>query len=234
MSSDPPSFPVVACHDCDAAQIEPTVPGSLAPRTSVRCWRCGAVLARASRIGIEGGVALSAAALVLFLVAHSFPVAKVVLHGKPHEPTFIGSMAVVADQGHAMLASIVFITLVMIPLAQILASLYLLVPVWLGRVPRQVGLAFRLFHVLKPWSQLDILMLGIFVALGKMSRYADISVGVTLPALAGAIVLPILGSAALEGSVFWHQVALNRARRRGAPVRRPSGGAPSITSAGSD
>jgi paraquat-inducible protein A len=209
-----PEGPLVACHDCDAVQTEPP----LRPGGSAHCWRCGAVLARVGRCSVEAGVAMSAAALVFFIIAHSFPVARVVLHGKPHEPTFIQSMAVVVGGGHALLASIVFVTLVIIPLAQILLSLYLLVPVWQGRVPPAVGLGFRLFHELRPWSQLDILMMGIVVALGKMSRYAEISVGVTIPALAGAIILPLLGAAALDASYYWGQIARLRGESHQVPV----------------
>jgi paraquat-inducible protein A len=219
LSSARPDGPLVACHDCDATQVEPP----LKRGGSAHCWRCGAVLARVGRCGIEGGVALATAALLCFVIAHSFPVAKVVLHGKAHEPTFMGAMAVVAAGGHALLASIVFVTLVIIPLAQILLALYLLLPVWQRRVPPAVGLAFRLFHELRPWSQLDILALGIVVALGKMSRYAEISVGVTVPALAGAIILPILGTAALEGPYYWAQIGRLRgllaAPSRSAPAK---------------
>jgi paraquat-inducible protein A len=187
---------------------------------------------RGSHCSIEGGVAYAVAALVLFVIANSFPVARVVLHGKPHVPTFLQSIGVVAEGGHVLLASIVFVTMLLIPLVQILLALYLLLPVWAGRLLPRIGLAFRLFHELKPWSQLDILMLGIVVALGKMSRYAEISIGVTIPALAGAIILPILGSAALDGPYYWAKVAEVQAALRRRPGPQADGIAPASVRGG--
>ena len=69
---------MLACHECDALQRRvPLQSGGMA-----RCVRCGAVLYRRSRHGLEVTLALTFTAAVLFLLANAFPIVSLELQEK--------------------------------------------------------------------------------------------------------------------------------------------------------
>ena len=71
----------------------------------------------------------------------------------------------------------------LVPLAQILAFLYVLVPVRMGlRAPGQEAL-FRILTALRPWGMSEVFVLGAIVALVKLSAEAEVSPHIALDRL---------------------------------------------------
>jgi paraquat-inducible protein A len=69
---------------------------------------------------------------------------------------------------------------VLVPLAQILIFLYVLVPLrGKRRVPGQHAL-FRILTPLRPWAMAEIFMLGALVALVKLAAMADVEPRIAL------------------------------------------------------
>ncbi len=183
---------VIVCHACDLAHRA----GEIVPAARIRCVRCRAELYRTLATGIDTPIALAAAALVLLIIANVYPLVAFKVNDTTRMATLSGAAIGLYDQGYALLAVLVVFTALLVPLTQILAFLYVLVPARLGlRAPGQEML-FRVLAALKPWGMTEVFVLGAIVTLVKLSSEAEVSARValiaygllmfTLAALAGA------------------------------------------------
>lgn len=197
----------MACGDCDAIYVDRGVDSD-----GARCTRCHAVIAHAPVGTPERALALASASLLLLLAAHAFPLLRVSFQGKVMSTTLTGAVALLFGRENYALAGLVFVTVVLLPLLQVSLMVWLLAPLRLGRVPAAAGPLFRVVRLIKPWSQLEILMLGVVVALGKLRGNAGIEIGGSLWCLAAAIALIVPAGAGLEPRAFWSAVARNTAR----------------------
>jgi paraquat-inducible protein A len=199
----------MACGDCDAVYVDRGVASD-----GARCTRCHAVIAHAPVGTPDRALALALASLLLLLAAHAFPLLKVSFQGQLMSTTLTGAVAQLYGRGLYALAGLVFITVVLLPLLQVTLMIWLLAPLRFGRVAWGAGPLFRWVRLIKPWSQLEILMLGVVIALGKLRGNAGIDVGGSLWCLAAAIALIIPAGAGLEPRAFWATVERISARRR--------------------
>ena len=102
------------------------------------------------------------------------------VNGHSSETTLIGAALGLYAQGYDSLAVLVFLTTVIAPLLQILTVLYVLIPLWRGRRARGQKAAFRLLTRLRPWSFMEVFMLGALAALVRLANFAHIVPGVSL------------------------------------------------------
>lgn len=188
----------MGCLHCDALQRPVLLPEGGA----AHCYRCGAGLYRAPRDGLERAAAFSVAALVLFLVANLFPVLELQLAGASTQTTLFGAVTALMSQGMNVVAVIVFLTTMVFPLLQLLAMCALLVPVVLGRSTGYLPELFRIAHLLRPWSMLEVFLLGALVALSKLGNLATAVPGVALLSLGGMV----MASAAAHANFDPHQL----------------------------
>jgi paraquat-inducible protein A len=169
-------MPVIVCPSCDLAHRAGMEPAS--ERT--RCARCLASLQRPENGSIDTAIALSVSALVLFLLSNAYPLVTIQSNGSTRSATLIGAALGLYRQDHAGLAALVFITTVVGPFLQIAGLLYLLIP--LRRRQRAPGLntVFRLLALVRPWTFIEVFMLGALVALVRVAAYARVLPGVAL------------------------------------------------------
>ena len=154
--------------------------GSRRPRR-VRCVRCRAELYRTNAAGIDTAIALASTALVLFIIANAYPLVAFKVNGATRMATLTGAALGLYDQGYAALAVLVIFTAVLVPLTQILAFLYVLVPARMGLRARGAGgLCSACSTALRPWGMSEVFVLGAIVALVKLSAEAEVSPRIAL------------------------------------------------------
>ena len=198
---------VIVCHACDLAHRE----DGIVPAARVRCVRCRAELYRTSAAGVDTAIALALAALVLFIIANAYPLVAFKVNGTTRMATLTGAALGLYDQGYATLGLLVTFTAVLVPLTQILAFLYVLVPVRLGfRAPGQERL-LRVLTALRPWGMSEVFVLGAIVALGKLSSEAEVAPRIALVAY-GLLMLMLAAMASVTPTEqFWRWI--NRRHR---------------------
>jgi paraquat-inducible protein A len=167
---------VIVCPSCDLAHRAGMAPAS--ERT--RCARCRALLQRPENGRIDTAIALSIAALVLFLMSNAYPLVVIHSNGTTRATTLVGAALGFYRQGHAGLASLVFITTVVGPLLQIISLLYLLIPLRRKRRAPGQNTIFRLLTQVRRWTFVEVFMLGALVALVRLAAYARVDPGVAL------------------------------------------------------
>ena len=197
---------VIVCSSCDLAHRTGVAPAS----AGTRCARCRAPLQRPENGNIDTAIALGLCALVLFFLSNAYPLVTIQVNGTTRATTLLGAALGLYSQGHAGLAALVFITTVLGPFLQIASLLYLLLPLRRAREAPGQNIIFRLLAQVRPWTFVEVFMLGVLVALVRLSAYALVIPGVALWSC-GLLMLTLaaLTSRTTPGQ-FWRWVEMSR------------------------
>jgi paraquat-inducible protein A len=201
----PPAAPkgdparLIACRDCDLLQREV----ALERHADAHCVRCNGVLYRGTRTGMNLMLSLMLACALLLIVSNLFPIAVLEAQGAHVEATLFSTVVTVYDQGRELVAALILLTTIVLPALEIGCMLYLLIPLWLGRLAPNTPLVFRLVLAIHPWSMMEILLLGVLVTLVKLTDFATIIPGVSLWSFCALIVFFTMASSAFSARDFW-------------------------------
>jgi len=193
---------LVACHQCDALQHIRI----LARGQSARCRSCGALLARNPVGGLLLPILLNAGALVLMLFAYFLPFLTLEIQGRLDQTTLPGTALALWNAGMGETGAVVLLTTVIGPVLLVAGSLYVLLGVKLCRpLPGLRQVMLWVDYVL-PWGMLDVFMVGVLVAVVKVSDMADLVAGPGLYAFAALIVVSTAALFLFEPSVIWKRI----------------------------
>ena len=87
-----------------------------------------------------------------------------------------------------------------------MGRLYVLPPLKLGRRPWSLGLSQRLLEFLQPWGMLEAYMLGVLVAITKLSGMATIGLGTASYSCVALIVLTTAASSTMDPRFMWERL----------------------------
>ena len=193
---------VIGCHHCDAICDEPDVPDGGA----AICMRCGGTIFRRQRQTVEYTLALITAAAILFVVANAYPFLSFEMQGQITQTTLISGSVALWEQGRYAVAALVFMTTIVAPALEIGLLLYVLAPLHFGRALPGAVIAFREVERFRPWSMMEVFLIGIFVAVVKLADMADIVPGIALWAF--GLLIPTLAGAAsfLDAEIVWRRI----------------------------
>ena len=206
---------LIACHECDLLQRE-TV---LAKGATARCRRCGAMLYRSMPASVDRALALTLAAMVLFVVANAFPLVGLSVNGDLVETTLFGAVRTLYRDGMWPIAGLVFATTLLMPLLDMAAVAYLLVPLRMGHIPRRPEIVLRMVHWVTPWGMIEVLILGMLVALVKLAHIASVVPGIAMWAFGAVMLVLAAAAAAFDPHEIWARIdvarglALSRSRQ---------------------
>ncbi len=167
---------VMLCPACDLAHRRTAAPAF----GRIRCVRCRETLRRAPNDGIDVPIALGVCALVLLWLSNCYPLVAMHVNGSSRETTLVGAALGLYDQHDRMLALLVFLTIVIAPLLQVVTLLYVLVPLWQGGSAYGQNSVIRLITRVRPWSFTEVFMLGTVVALVRLAKFAHVVPGIAL------------------------------------------------------
>jgi len=198
---------IIVCPSCDLVHRVCMAPAS----EGTRCARCRAPLQRPENGNIDTAIALAVCALVLFFLSNAYPLVEIQASGSTRATTLVGAALGLYSQNHAVLAALVLITTVIGPLLQIASLLYLLIPLRRAREAPGQSTIFRLLAQVRSWTFVEVFMLGVLVALVRLSAYARVIPGVALWSC-GLLMLTLaaLTSRTSPGQ-FWRWVDRSRA-----------------------
>jgi paraquat-inducible protein A len=170
------STTLIACECCDLLHRLPYVPEG----HTARCRRCGDLLRRRPRNGLERTLALALASSVLFIVANSFPFLAFDMKGLSTQTTLLTGVVDLWQADKQEIAALVFLTIELAPAAQIGLILWVLGPLRFGQRPWLLPHAFRMLRHAQTWSMLEVFLIGILVAIVKLLAMASVVPGVSL------------------------------------------------------
>jgi paraquat-inducible protein A len=190
---------LLACPECDLLQSDSAVPR---PRKAL-CARCGATLYQRREQGLSRTLALTAAALVLLALANAFPILSLELQGERTDATLAGAVAALWSQNMQLVAALVLFTAIVMPLAELAALAWLLVPLRFGvRAPR-FGAVFRLLQFANRWGMVEVFVLGTIVSFVKLGHLATVESGVALWSFAALMLVMAAIEANFDPRELW-------------------------------
>lgn len=172
--------PLLACEHCDTLHREPR----LARGDIAYCRRCEAVLYRGRGFDADTTLALVVTTAVVFLFANVYPVIRLQIGGM-HSQATLWQAALAMAHGYASPVAVVVATaMIFVPGLQI-ASLGWLA--WFARSNRRApGFIYvmRGLDRLRPWSMVEVFLLGALVAIVKLAGLMEVTPGIGIVALA--------------------------------------------------
>ena len=167
---------LIACRGCDLLQWLPP----LASGESAHCSRCGHLLSRRAVNSLDRALALAVAAAVLLLVANATPLLQVSVAGRTSATTIIGGAIQLWRNDERMTAAVVAFCVVLAPAAFVACLLTVLLTARRADsrslpAPRWIGEFLRWTRYLHAWSLLEVMLLGLLVALVKIAESAQVS-----------------------------------------------------------
>lgn len=174
----------VACPGCDLLQRIPPLP----PGGKARCPRCGETLASRPAGSLDRPLALTLAAAIVLIVANTQPMMGLSAVGRQASTTILGGAYEMWVQGRELTAMVVAFCVVIAPAGYLACMLAILLAAKRPPAPPWVGQMLRWADFMKPWSMLEVMMLGVLVALVKIAELATVTPGIGMYAT-GLLVL---------------------------------------------
>lgn len=197
----------MVCEGCDAVYRK----AELRAREVARCPRCGTELARHMGDQHRRMLPLTVASLVLFIIANLFPIVEMELQGRRSQTTLVGAVLALQAEGMSLVALLVLATTLLFPLMQLCILLYLLVPFGHLRRPG-FSLLVRAMQSLRPWGMIEVFLLGVMVAIVKLTSLATVLPGPALWAFVGLTVL-LTSVLSFDPRAFWEMAFVPAAER---------------------
>jgi paraquat-inducible protein A len=200
---------LIACHECDTLFQKPRLLGG---RTVARCPRCGATLYQSASRRLDGISAMTLAALFTFLIAQGYPILELDANGITSQTTLFGALVALWNQDMQIVAVMVFCATTLFPLTELVALLYVLIPIRSGYVPP----GFNQF--VRPWGMIEVFMLGVLITIVKMVSLARVIPEAALFAF-GALTLMFAVVVMFDPRTLW-DIADELNARRARPMPR--------------
>jgi paraquat-inducible protein A len=192
----------VACHDCELQQRVPLLP----PGGKAVCARCKMTIARNPADPIDLPLALAITAAVVFLIANLTPLMGMSVAGIDSSTTILGAAWQTWLRGSELAAVSVGFCAVVAPGLFIAFMLLMLLAARRPPAPRWVGRLLRMSASVQPWSMSEVMLLGVLVALIKVSQVATVVPGVGLFALGVLVVLLAALGSSFDSHAIWRRV----------------------------
>lgn len=193
---------LTACPECDLLQRLPP----LGPGARLRCVRCRCIIASRPPGHSDLPLALTCTAALVYLVANLLPLMSLSVVGRSASTTIIGGAFEMWQQGQMVTAVLVLFCALIAPGCYIGFVLVLLLGSRRSPVPEWVGEVLRWVHHLQIWSMLEVMLLGILVALVKIAELATVTPDFGLYAIGALVVLIPAIQRTLDVDALWERV----------------------------
>ncbi|MEN6464398.1 MAG: paraquat-inducible protein A [Syntrophaceae bacterium] len=212
---------LLACPDCDLLQRVP----ALEPGAAARCRRCGHTVAVNKPGSLDRTLALTLAAAVVLIIANVSPLMELSVSGRQASTTIVGGALEMWIRGQKITALLVVFCTVLAPAIHIGITAVVLLFVRSAPAPSWVGTLLRWSEWHQPWAMVEVMMLGILVALIKIAELATVIPGTGLFAAGALVVLVTAMTVNFDPQEIWKRVEW-----AGAEI--PQGASPSGSPAG--
>ena len=193
---------LVACSDCDLLQRLPAVQSG----GSARCPRCDRELWRRRDGSLDRTLALAIAAAILWVVANAVPMLGLSAVGHRASTTVLGGARQLWHDDQQVVAVLVLFAAVVAPALQIGLMLLIVLGARRRPAPRWVGTLLRYHPTTRIWSMIEVMMIGVLVALIKIADYATVIPGIAMYALGALVFVLAAMQAGFDQREVWARI----------------------------
>lgn len=165
---------LIGCHDCGCLYHREPL-NSCERARCTRCrhelyrWHAGGPLRRADSL-----VALTLGAVLVYLLAQSFPIVTLELGGIVTGVTLLQAVGVLWNEGMQVVAAMVLLCAVIFPGLELTSLLYVAIGLRRGRRVPGFNLLLRVVQGARHWAMTEVLMIGILITVIKMTSMARV------------------------------------------------------------
>ena len=190
------------CHDCGLFQkMELLCEGDAA-----HCRRCNATLRHGRENSLDRSLFCLVAGLILFVIALQLPFFDLKTVGRLYRATLFTGPEEMSVDGKWEISLVVLVVLIFMPGAYMLSMLGVLLGLRLEKPPASLPRLFAWMETLRPWSMIEVFLLGSFVAYTKLKAIAEVDVGGALIALGGVMLCMIAADVELDHEAVWDEM----------------------------
>ncbi|MOA13069.1 Paraquat-inducible protein A [compost metagenome] len=142
------------------------------------------MLQRYNGMTLQQRLALTLTASVLWMFANFYPVMSISLKGLKNSATLWDSVVALSDGPITFIALVAAISIIIAPVFQLLLLIWVLSFALTSKRAPAFKLCMRWLESLRPWSMLEVCLLGAMVAVFKLAGLLDVIPGIGLFALA--------------------------------------------------
>jgi paraquat-inducible protein A len=193
---------LIGCPDCDLVQRLP----DLAAEEAAHCPRCSKELWRRQEDSLDRTLALALGAAMLYVVANSVPMLGLSAVGHQASTTVFGGARHLWNDGREVVALLVLFTAVVAPALQIGFMLAVTLAARRTPVPRWAGWLLRHHPTAVTWSTIEVMMLGVLVALIKIADYATVIPGLAMYVLGVLVFLLAAMQSSFDPRDVWARI----------------------------
>lgn len=196
---------LLVCEECDTVYRR----RALASADMLRCRRCGATLGRGHWLSIEGQLALTLGALVVFVIGSVSPIVMLDLRGIHSVASLFEAMQLTWESGAHLVALLSAATVFVFPLVVLLLRVWVLVPLLSQRQAAWLVPSMRALRWVMRWSMVEVFMLGVLIAVVRSAGVTNVVLGPGIFAYASlTLMLTAIQASGLHD--LWHQVTRTR------------------------
>jgi len=188
---------LISCETCEL-MID-------APHEHRPCPRCGATIHRRKPDAVRRTLALVVTGFLLYVPANLLPVLSIERFGRDEPSTIISGVHELITAGLWPLAIIVFTASVVVPLIKLFGLSLMLVMTRL-RSRRWLVARTRLFRFIDRigrWSNIDVFMISILVALVQFGALTSVRPEPGAIAFAAVVIVTMIASRCFDARVMW-------------------------------
>ena len=187
----------IACTECELL-VTGAHPGGACPR-------CGAALHARKPFAFRATASLVAAAFLLYIPANALPVLTLVSFGHEQSNTIITGVLELIRNQLWPLALIVFLASIVVPLLKLCGLTWMLLATFQGsrRTVRARTRFYRLIDTVGSWSNIDVFVAAVLVALLQFGAIAQARAGAGLTAFAAVVILTMIATRTFDTRLMW-------------------------------
>jgi paraquat-inducible protein A len=169
------------------------------------CPRCGAALHARKPFAFRATAALVAAAFLLYIPANALPVLTLVSFGQRQSNTIITGVLELIRNRLWPLALIVFLASIVVPLLKLCGLTWMLLATYQGSRRTLIARTrlYRLIDTVGSWSNIDVFVAAVLVALLQFGAIAQAQAGAGLTAFAAVVILTMIATRTFDTRLMW-------------------------------
>lgn len=169
------------------------------------CSRCGATLHDRKPFAFRVTAALVAAAFLLYIPANALPVLTLVSFGHEQSNTIITGVLELIRNQLWPLALIVFLASIVVPLMKLCGLTWMLLATYQGSSRALIARTrlYRIIDTIGSWSNIDVFVAAVLVALMQFGAIAQARAGAGLTAFAAVVILTMIATRTFDTRLMW-------------------------------
>jgi len=193
---------ITACPDCDLMQRIPV----LSDGETAHCMRCDHPIAAGRTDSLKRTFAFAVAAAIVLVISNVTPLMGLSAVGRHASTTIFGGVLKMWQEGQGITAAIVALCTVVAPTVYIAFMLTILIALRRDPVPSWAGTLLRISDAGRTWSMVEVMMLGILVALVKIADLATVIPGIGMFAVFALIILIAAMTVSFDPREVWERI----------------------------